>query len=216
MRRINCCTLLLAAAVALRCVASNDYDWNWHEGRATRYGNLDDPWTIHYGSCGYYYLDADVATGWDIAALGDSNWGYNGQCGICFEVACSNMAFTDGYGSYLDRNDACYDSSASVVVQITDSCQCKYPSNAYSNKRWPRLVAGWLLGGCCVHADAVAELDPQVLLQLAASKWGVIGIKFRQVPCSYQPEKKAVSDNPSPGYGRPTDWKRSDDRRPWS
>jgi hypothetical protein len=46
------------------------------------------------------------------------------------------MGFTDGYGTYMNRNDVCYDSSASVVVQITDSCECNYPTNAYSNKRW--------------------------------------------------------------------------------
>jgi hypothetical protein len=145
------------------------------------------PYACTDGSCGYYYLDEDKATGWDIAALADSNWGYNGECvsrvpslltgacmrlwglwiglwiglclpvglppacaplttahvppsghaqGICFEVACSNTGFTDGYGTYMNRNDVCYDSAASVVVQITDTCECNYPSNQYSNKRW--------------------------------------------------------------------------------
>ena len=31
------------------------------------------------------------------------------------------------------RSD-CKDPTTSVVIQITDACPCKYPSNAYSNK----------------------------------------------------------------------------------
>jgi hypothetical protein len=46
------------------------------------------------------------------------------------------MTFRDGYGASLDRNGACFDPEASVVVTITDTCPCYYPGNMYSNKRW--------------------------------------------------------------------------------
>jgi hypothetical protein len=42
----------------------------------------------------------------------------------------------DGYGSWLDRKGVCKDSSASVVVTVTDTCPCVYSNNFYSNKRW--------------------------------------------------------------------------------
>jgi hypothetical protein len=54
----------------------------------------------------------------------------------CKEVKCKKMTFKDGYGAQLDRNGACFDDQASVVVTITDSCPCHYPGNQYSNKRW--------------------------------------------------------------------------------
>lgn len=54
----------------------------------------------------------------------------------CKEVKCKKMSFKDGYGAALDRNGACFDDQASVVVTITDSCPCHYPGNQYSNKRW--------------------------------------------------------------------------------
>jgi hypothetical protein len=54
----------------------------------------------------------------------------------CKEVKCKRMTFKDGYGAELDRNGACFDDEASVVVTITDTCPCYYPGNAYSNKRW--------------------------------------------------------------------------------
>lgn len=54
----------------------------------------------------------------------------------CCQIACNNAVFSDNYGQRLDRAHVCYDSNASVVVQITDLCPCHYPENAYSNKRW--------------------------------------------------------------------------------
>lgn len=57
-------------------------------------------------------------------------------CRKCKEVKCKKMSFKDGYGAALDRNGACFDDQASVVVTITDACPCHYPGNQYSNKRW--------------------------------------------------------------------------------
>ena len=57
-------------------------------------------------------------------------------CSKCKEIKCKKATFKDGYGAALDRNGACYDESASVVVTITDTCPCVYPGNSYSNKRW--------------------------------------------------------------------------------
>lgn len=42
-------------------------------------------------------------TGWDIAALSDTDSEYAGSCGRCYEVKCQNSAFKDGYGNYIDR-----------------------------------------------------------------------------------------------------------------
>lgn len=39
-------------------------------------------------------------------------------------------------GGKFDRTHACFDSSASLVVRIVDTCQCTYAPNFYSNKRW--------------------------------------------------------------------------------
>lgn len=54
----------------------------------------------------------------------------------CKEVRCKASGLKDGYGAWLDRAGVCFDTSASVVVMITDTCPCSYPGNAYSNKRW--------------------------------------------------------------------------------
>jgi hypothetical protein len=88
--------------------------------RATFYGS--DGWSIHSGSCGYGQLAEDVGTGWDVAALADGAYDYQGSCGKCKEVRCKPTGFKDGYGAYLDRSSICYDTSASVVVMITDTC----------------------------------------------------------------------------------------------
>lgn len=65
----------------------------------------------------------------------DTAWDYAGSCGKCKEVKCKPMGFKDGYGAWLDRYD-CYNNYASVVVMVTDTCPCYYPSNYASNKRW--------------------------------------------------------------------------------
>ena len=54
----------------------------------------------------------------------------------CKEVRCKPRDFADGYGAWLQRSNVCFDASASVVVQIVDTCACHYPGNTYSNKRW--------------------------------------------------------------------------------
>lgn len=80
-------------------------------------------------------LDPNKGTGYDIAAISDKASDYAGSCGRCYEVACRPGSFKDGYGSNLDRSGACK-SGAKVIVTITDTCPCWYPSNAYSNTRW--------------------------------------------------------------------------------
>lgn len=50
-----------------------------------------------------------------------------GSCGRCYELKCNPSTFKDGYGSPLNRTDACYDPDASVVVTIVDACPCTYP-----------------------------------------------------------------------------------------
>lgn len=76
-----------------------------------------------------------MGTGWDVAALADAAWDFQGSCGKCKEVKCKPTNFNDGYGAWLDRANVCYDTEASVVVMITDTCPCHYPGNYASNKR---------------------------------------------------------------------------------
>ncbi|GIM02722.1 hypothetical protein Vretimale_7577, partial [Volvox reticuliferus] len=186
-----------------RC--SGDWDGAWRKARATRYGGQDDGWNINEGSCGYGYLDHDHATGWDIAAMSDQNWDFSGSCGRCFEVRCDPTWISDNYGQSFDRTGVCRDSEASVIVQITDSCPCDYPANAWSNRRW-----------CCgdmYHFD----MSTWAFEKLAEDKWGVIGIIARPVACDYQPEKRASvppegESPPNERISRPWGWY---DRRPW-
>ncbi|KAG2497376.1 hypothetical protein HYH03_004534 [Edaphochlamys debaryana] len=178
---------------------------SWRTARATRYDGPDDWWSIHEGSCGYGYLDQGAASGWDVAAMSDSCDDYHGSCGRCIEVKCNPMTFADGYGEQLDRQGVCRDTGASVVVQVTDTCPCNYPGNAYSNRRW-----------CCgdmYHLD----LSTWAFEKLAEKKWGVIGLQVRSVPCNYKPEKAASPpSNPTPFWSRISKphnfWK---DLRPW-
>jgi len=189
---------VLLALVAFAAPAAAQY----HFGRATFYGV--DGWDIHQGSCGYGYLDANVGTGHDVAAISDTAWDYKGSCGKCKEVRCKPAGFRDGYGEWLDRNNVCYDTSASVVVTITDSCPCYYPGNAYSNKRW-----------CCgdiYHFD----LSIWAYEKLADTKWGVIAVEWRDVDCGYQPTKKAWKPwgSPTPAWRQPPGgWQASMDKR---
>jgi len=96
--------------------------------------------------------------------------------------------FMDSFGNQLDRSNVCYDQDASIVVRIVDTCPCNDIKSQYSNQRW-----------CC--AD-MAHLDLSIWAfeKLADPKWGVMGLKYRQVPCDHQPEKATVPlANPFPG-----------------
>ncbi|KXZ41810.1 hypothetical protein GPECTOR_276g724 [Gonium pectorale] len=199
---------LAVVALLLHLKPSMCFDFQWHTGRATHYGGEGDPWSIHNGHCAYGYLDPNVGTGWDICAPSDQNWDYDAStasCGVCYEIACQGMDFNDFYGNFLDRKSVCYDQDSSVVVMVSDICPCYYPSNQYSNKRW-----------CC---GDMQHFDVSVFAfqKLADVKWGVIGIKYRRVPCDHQPYKKAylpsgatpAKDSQSP----PWNWDSSKDKR---
>lgn len=68
-----------------------------------------------------------------------------GSCGRCYEVACRPGYVNDGYGHSMDRTHSCQ-GQKSVIVMITDTCPCYYPSNAYSNTRWwVRQAEMWFL-----------------------------------------------------------------------
>eukprot|EP01025_Chloroclados_australasicus_P069772 TRINITY_DN989_c3_g1_i2.p1 TRINITY_DN989_c3_g1~~TRINITY_DN989_c3_g1_i2.p1 ORF type:complete len:495 (+),score=65.81 TRINITY_DN989_c3_g1_i2:121-1605(+) len=152
---------------------------DWKIGRATFYGDEHWLWNIHQGSCGYWYLCPEEGTGWDVAALPDAHWEYQASCGRCYEVKCNPSFFTDNYGESLDRSYQCYDTEASVVVTITDTCPCNYPNNAYSNERW-----------CCGDMDHL-DLSVWAFEKLAELKWGVLGLQYRQVACDHTPYKAA-------------------------
>lgn len=175
-----------AALVAVALLVSLCSCSAWQVGRATFYGT--DAWSIHKGSCNFGQLAKSISTGWDIAAISDVSHDYRGSCGKCKEVRCKPMDFKDGYGAWLQRSNVCYNPQASVVVMITDTCQCHYPGNYFSNKRW-----------CCgdmYHMD----LSVWAYEKLADTKWGVIGIEWRDVACNHRPSVRAR--NP---WGKATD-----------
>eukprot|EP01025_Chloroclados_australasicus_P038218 TRINITY_DN391_c0_g1_i2.p1 TRINITY_DN391_c0_g1~~TRINITY_DN391_c0_g1_i2.p1 ORF type:complete len:394 (-),score=45.76 TRINITY_DN391_c0_g1_i2:1786-2967(-) len=174
--------MLLIIAVAVVCQG-------WKVGRATFYGNEPWWWSIHYGSCGYGYLCPEEGTGWDVAALADVMPEYSGSCGRCYEVQCNPTYFTDGYGQTLDRVNVCRDPSASVVVTVTDTCPCVYATNAYSNKRW-----------CCGDMNHL-DLSVWAFEKLTEHRWGVIGLKYREVPCDFKPAKVAPPPPEGPFWG---------------
>jgi hypothetical protein len=174
----------------------------WQTGRATFYGK--DGWSIHHGSCGFGYLDENVGSGWDTAAISDTAGDFGSSCGKCKEVKCKKMSFKDGYGAALDRNGACFDDQASVVVTITDACPCHYPGNQYSNKRW-----------CCgdmYHFD----LSLWAFEKLADTKLGVIAVEWRDVPCGNKPNKPAKNpwgQRSGPDRSPPGGWNPAMDKR---
>ncbi|KAI8467129.1 MAG: WD40-repeat-containing domain protein [Monoraphidium minutum] len=198
--------LLVVALVCFLPTASAGIDWKWRTGRSTHYGGDHDPWSIHVGSCEYYYLDKTVGTGWDIAAISDVASDFQGSCGRCYEIACDPQWVKDGYGEGFDRKDVCHDAGQSLVVTVTDTCPCHYPDNYYSNKRW-----------CCGDAYHF-DISIWAFERLADSKWGVIGIRYREVPCDHCPDKPAMlpsGQSPSsPDRSPPDGWEPSKDKRP--
>ncbi|GMH45816.1 hypothetical protein BSKO_13779 [Bryopsis sp. KO-2023] len=147
----------------------------WRVGRATYYGeNHDgnnDGFSIHHGSCQFGKLDPHVGTGWDIAAIPDAHPDYQGSCGKCYELACEGMVFSDNYGESIDRRDACRSGTDTVIVTVVDSCPCQYAQNMYSNQRW-----------CCGDMDHF-DISIFAFEKLASMSNGVIGLKYRPVPC---------------------------------
>uniref|UniRef100_A0A383VYW9 Expansin-like EG45 domain-containing protein n=1 Tax=Tetradesmus obliquus TaxID=3088 RepID=A0A383VYW9_TETOB len=181
--------------------SSSELDWKWRTGRATYYGT--DDWSIHKGSCGYGALWRDEPHGWDVAAMTDYHPDYADSCGSCYEVACDSLKIQDNYGAKLDRTYSCYDSSQSVVLRITDTCPCTYPANAYSNKRW-----------CCNDMDHF-DVSVWAFEKLADKKWGVIGIKYRRVPCDYQPQNVAPAVSNASPFPSEAKWGQDRPRRDW-
>eukprot|EP00877_Chromochloris_zofingiensis_P008309 jgi/Chrzof1/3731/Cz13g06260.t1 len=137
------------------------YSDDFTHGRATYYTDNTQ------GSCRY---GTDIPEFY--AAYPNVQEGFDGSCGRCFEVACDPTSFSDGFGEWQDRAHVCHDVKKSVVVKIVDSCPCYQADNYWSNKRW-----------CCGDMQHI-DLADNVFAQLADTKWGVIGLKWRQADCS--------------------------------
>lgn len=195
-------SLLIAAALLGMLLSGVDA---WKAGRATFYGV--DAWNIHEGSCKFGWLDRNVMTGWNIAAISDRAPDIQGSCGKCKEVRCKPGGFSDGYGQYIDRTTACYNNYQSVVVMVTDRCDCVYPGNYASNKRW-----------CCMDMYHL-DLSVWAYERLAQKKWGVIGVEWRDVSCKYKPKSPAKLpwwSKPTPApywYKQPYGWSKNMDKR---
>ena len=58
--------------------------------------------------------------GYFVAAMPDGDPNYSGACGRCYEVACENKAFKDGYGNEIDRSQdhVCIDETKSIIVKM--------------------------------------------------------------------------------------------------
>lgn len=158
------------------------------------------------------HLDPNAGTGWDIAALSDSDPEYAGSCGRCYEgarahtltrhaclsalamrscwwsrappdmqagavgcmqrlsnasalshhslpvvpctapprdqpssVSCVNADVKDGYGAEVSRSGSCHDTSKTVKVTITDTCEC------------PPLRHGMAAAGHAAHTSFAAH-----------------------------------------------------------
>ena len=187
---------------------------DWKLGRATFFGA--DGYTIHEGNCGFGDQFENVYPGFHVAAVSDKSGEFSNSCGRCYEVACRNAVFTDGYGEKIDRTQACFDESESLVVRIVDACPCEYAPNAYSNKKW-----------CCQDSgagDMHTDLSVWAFEKLARKKYGNMALRYREVPCNYIPEKVARSreeegstpfDFPPKSARRPHEWtfvQRTDER----
>ncbi|KAL6768135.1 hypothetical protein ACKKBF_B37940 [Auxenochlorella protothecoides x Auxenochlorella symbiontica] len=153
----------------------------WTRGRATFYGA--DGYSIHTGSCGFGFQWPGIGTGFDVAAMTDAAPDFTDSCGRCYEVQCDpTPRLLDGFGDLLDRSHVCLDEAASVIVRVTDSCPCRYPDNAYSNQKW-----------CCFdHGITHFDLSVWAFEKLANTTWGVMGIRYREVPCRAEAKKKAL------------------------
>lgn len=57
------------------------------------------------------------------------------KCGNAHWMCQNTASLQDYYGETFDRH-VCHDESASVIVRTVDTCQCTYPDNHHSNKRW--------------------------------------------------------------------------------
>eukprot|EP01025_Chloroclados_australasicus_P032926 TRINITY_DN3344_c1_g1_i1.p1 TRINITY_DN3344_c1_g1~~TRINITY_DN3344_c1_g1_i1.p1 ORF type:complete len:430 (-),score=47.91 TRINITY_DN3344_c1_g1_i1:1535-2668(-) len=164
----------------------------WRDGRATFYGHEHWLWSIHEGSCEFGYLCANENTGWDVTALPDAHKDYAGSCGRCYEVKCHGVMFMDSFKNQLDRSNVCNDGESSVVVRVVDTCPCNDVKSQFSNQRW-----------CCGDMDHL-DLSIWAFEKLADPKWGVIGLKYREVPCDHKPEKQAPAPvTPFPGMPVP-------------
>ncbi|GLC54327.1 hypothetical protein PLESTB_000851700 [Pleodorina starrii] len=117
--------------------------------------------------------------------------GFASSCGKCYEIKCRNADFSDGNGEYLQRSNACYDESKSVIITIVDACPCHYPSNSHSNRRWccGDMVSfrEWLsrfLPAFVAVAPNHIDISYEAFQQIADLGIGVIGLYYREVDCS--------------------------------
>lgn len=205
---INHLYCILALSVILPIKAKNDSIitlGNWKLGRATFFGN--DGYTIHQGNCGLGDQFENVYPGFHVAAVSDKSGEFSQSCGRCYEVACRNAVFTDGFGEQIDRTQSCFDESESLVVRIVDACPCEYAPNSYSNKKW-----------CCQDSgagDMHTDLSVWAFEKLGRKQYGSMALRYREVPCNYVPEKEARSRNeegttpfdfPPKSARRPHEW----------
>lgn len=191
-RLLKLLTCFLSMASTLPRATGVSYDMEWRVGRATYYGGPWDGASIHKGACNFGYLYKDEPHGWDVTAMNDGNPMYDDSCGQCVEVMCDPRWIPDNYGASLDRTSACTDSKTSLVVRITDVCPCTYAANSYSNRRW-----------CCNDVEHL-DLSIWAFEKLASETEGVIGLKYRAVPCSHTPTQPSHSiEHPTPGVDTP-------------
>eukprot|EP00887_Chlorella_sp_A99_P004756 scaffold4.g4756.t1 len=166
------CALLLGLAAllgparagrALLTPAAEGADEGWSDGRATWF---EHP---HTGSCGYGKLDAYAFGADAVAALPDTFLpDYNTSCGRCYELRCRGIFAVAADGSERwDRSDACHPNATqqSIVIKVVDTCPCK------GNEKW-----------CCGDMPHF-DLSARAFARLAPQGKGIIGLRYRPVPC---------------------------------
>eukprot|EP00879_Flechtneria_rotunda_P021231 GHRR01022366.1.p1 GENE.GHRR01022366.1~~GHRR01022366.1.p1 ORF type:complete len:373 (+),score=76.51 GHRR01022366.1:877-1995(+) len=165
------------------------------------------------GSCGFFgdipsngFVGAWPFIETDAPGTGRGFWqeGVGGDaCGKCFEVSCVPRFVESADGSiYLDRRDACRDTSLGVIIEIVDECRC---SNA-DRQLTERGNFNW----CCnvptprLGVDRHIDLSKQAFTQLVRGGdfgLGILGIKWRPASCDYIGPVRISSDGSTTPIG---------------
>ncbi|KAF6261914.1 hypothetical protein COO60DRAFT_1636449 [Scenedesmus sp. NREL 46B-D3] len=105
----------------------------------------------------------------------------------CFEVSCVPRFVESADGSvFLDRRDACRDTTRGAIIQIVDECRCSNADRQLSergNFNWCCNVETPRLG-----VDRHIDLSKQVFTELIRDGdfgLGIMGLRWRPASCSY-------------------------------
>jgi hypothetical protein len=91
---------------------------------------------------------------------------FAGSCGKCKEVRCRRSSFADGYGQWLDRQDACYDTKASVVGGQSKALLPVQPQESLCDQQTHLAASKVVLQGHCPR-----QLATRLFVMALACRW---------------------------------------------